>query len=62
MHPKLVHPLKSLSCSLVKFEKLRFFSARISTDEKIPTGMRVEDRLDGEDEFRYWKNRVQIII
>jgi hypothetical protein len=43
--------MKPPTCSLVKFGKLRFFSARVSTREKISNSMRVEDRLDGEDKF-----------
>jgi hypothetical protein len=28
----------------------------------MSTSMRVEDRLDGEDNFRYWKHRVLLIL
>jgi hypothetical protein len=46
----------------VKFEKSRFFSARVSTSEKMSTSMRVEDRLDGADNFRSWKHKVLLIL
>jgi hypothetical protein len=29
---------------------------------KMSTSMRVEDILDGEDKFRYWKHRIQLIL
>jgi hypothetical protein len=47
--------------SLVKSEKSRFFSARVST-RKMSTSMRVEDRLDGADNFKYYKNRIKLIL
>jgi hypothetical protein len=29
---------------------------------KMSTSMRVEDRLDGADNFTYWKHRIQLIL
>ena len=29
---------------------------------KMSTSMRVEDRLDGADNFRSWKHRIQLIL
>jgi hypothetical protein len=30
--------------------------------EKMSASMRVEDRLDGVDNFRSWKHRIQLIL
>jgi hypothetical protein len=46
----------------VKFGKFKVFPVLGFLPVKMSTNMRVEDRLDGADNFRSWKHRVLLIL
>jgi hypothetical protein len=62
VRPTLLHPLKPSDCSLLKFGKFRVFPVLGFLLVKMSMNMRVEDRLDGADNFRSWKHKVLLIL